>query len=205
MGILDPLKSPLRIGLLVTALLVLGACHFVQRGGGETEFQNHCYELAVIEQAIERAEQTRNSRLDFRIWYIHRQEEERDLIAGSDWDECLGRLYALKSTCSVRHAPVVIISKEFFEFGWEGRLPLFCLCSLFLIPIDLVQLPLQLPYRAYQHLMVTDEDMEAALEALARARAFGFDRDYHTIGDMFFVPKHLDRIGYELPAVDPED
>jgi hypothetical protein len=73
------------------------------------------------------------------------------------------------------------------------------------IPIDLIQLPFQLPYRAYQHLRVTDEELEAALEALARARAFGFDRDYHSTGDMFFVPRHLDRIGYELPAVDQQD
>ncbi len=129
-----------------------------------------------------------------------------------DDEDAAAFLLALRSTCHARHAPVCTLSELAFTMsadGFRSRDPadwlvqglVFLPLGILALPVDAVQLCVQLPKRAVEHAKVTQEDIDRALADLARARASGYTGERHYLRFKFWQPRHLDGLGYELPSV----
>ena len=195
----------LRVLLVLPTFLALPAiqgCHFVRPGGGRTRLYSQEYTVAALDKLIASAREAERQGVALREW-----SASNDYF-GADWRETLAQLYALRSTCTVGHTPIVAVTAIPLLMGvelWRGGASekiggtLWIVCSPVFLPVDVVQLPVQLCVKTAWHLSVSDEEIETALEDLAAARALGFDAEHHPTGEIFFRTLPLDRIGYEEP------
>ena len=169
--------------------------------GGSTRYFGDNIELDELDKLIADTLAAREKGLGCKEWGYQLESPLSANYGCDDWNEILGELYAIKSACIVEHAPVHVISEAMFIIAWDGLCIPFVFAGLINIPIDVIQLPIQLACRVVNHHSVEEGELSQSLENLSIARSYGFHNEHIPKGSMALeLPAHLDKIGYELPG-----
>ena len=110
-------------------------------------------------------------------------------------------LYAARSACIVRHDPAFAGTRMsvalMSEFTTGENLYLGWIFPAILTPFAFVWDVVNLPIQAIQTACVSQDDIDAALKDLEKARALGYSNDVVSRGWIAWPATHLDKIGYE--------
>jgi len=109
----------------------------------------------------------------------------------------IGRIYAERSTFEAYHRPYYELTRFTFLIGAELFFP-EGIGFLLLTPIIAVFETLTLPYSWIRTAMVSQKDINKALEYLQKAREQGYEGTEININGMTIPSTHLDILGYKI-------
>ena len=187
--------------MILTSLMLSGCGHFLVRDSysyigfyPHGRYDDYNAVMLIHENPEKRSELklSKNGEKIAKWAYLDKNSKRRDVPP---------ELYAARSACIVRHDPAFAGTRMsvalMSEFTTSENLYLGWIFPAIVTPFAFVWDVVNLPIQAIQTACVSQDDIDAALKDLEKARELGYSNDVVSRGWFNWPATHLDKLGYE--------